>query len=126
MKALPSSPSEHTTLSFGSPRSCPGPVGGATSAFADRDGPSAHRKPPSSLKKENSPIPPRSCVDDLRIGPVDVSPALARHWLTEHNTHNRSLRPRVVAAYARDMHAGRWMDNGETIKFAADGTLLDG
>lgn len=56
---------------------------------------------------------------------VTVTPALARNWL-RRNDHNRSLRPRAVADYARDMSAGRWRQNGEAIKFAADGTLLDG
>ena len=54
-----------------------------------------------------------------------VTPTDAKRWL-DANTHNRSLRPMVVAAYARDMAAGRWQFNGEAIKFATDGTLLDG
>lgn len=56
---------------------------------------------------------------------VDVTPALAEQWL-KRNTHNRNIRDRVVLAYARDMEAGNWAENGEAIKFAADGTLLDG
>lgn len=54
-----------------------------------------------------------------------VTPTDAARWL-EANTRNRTIRPFVVAAYARDMAAGRWQFNGEAIKFAADGTLLDG
>lgn len=56
---------------------------------------------------------------------VDVTPALAEKWLTQ-NTHNRNLRDNAVLAYARDMEAGNWAENGEAIKFATDGTLLDG
>ncbi|MEV6737926.1 hypothetical protein AB0N14_13725 [Streptomyces sp. NPDC051104] len=56
---------------------------------------------------------------------VDVTPDLAEKWLSQ-NTHNRNLRDRAVAAYARDMQAGNWTENGESIKFAKDGTLLDG
>jgi hypothetical protein len=56
---------------------------------------------------------------------VDVTPALAEKWLRQ-NTHNRNLREKAVLAYARDMEAGHWAENGEAIKFAADGTLLDG
>ena len=56
---------------------------------------------------------------------VDVTPALAEKWLRQ-NTHNRNLREKVVISYARDMEAGRWAENGEAIKFGADGTLLDG
>jgi hypothetical protein len=56
---------------------------------------------------------------------VEVTPALAEKWLKQNN-HNRNIRDRAVLAYARDMEAGRWAENGEAIKFAADGTLLDG
>lgn len=55
----------------------------------------------------------------------DVTPALAEKWLNQ-NTHNRNLRDKAVLAYARDMEAGNWAENGESIKFAKDGTLLDG
>jgi hypothetical protein len=54
-----------------------------------------------------------------------VTPELAEQWL-QQNTHNRNVNERTVLAYARDMEAGRWADNGEAIKFAFDGTLLDG
>jgi hypothetical protein len=32
----------------------------------------------------------------------------------------------LVARYAREIAAGRWKPNGETIKFTMDGVLLDG
>ncbi|MEO6082542.1 MAG: hypothetical protein ABIQ18_05480 [Umezawaea sp.] len=57
---------------------------------------------------------------------MEITPELAARWLAEHNTHNRNLRGSAVAAYARDMAAGRWHTSGEAIKFATDGTLLDG
>lgn len=56
---------------------------------------------------------------------VEVTPDIARIWL-RNNTHNRKLRERAVADYARDMAAGHWNLNGEAIKFATDGTVLDG
>lgn len=56
---------------------------------------------------------------------VYVTPDRAREWLTR-NTHNRPVKQAVVEAYARDVKAGDWSLNGEAIKFAADGTLLDG
>src|SRR5262245_34900010 len=56
---------------------------------------------------------------------VEVSPALAEEWLSK-NPNNRNLRRPVVDSYARDMSAGHWHLNGETIKFAANGELLDG
>lgn len=56
---------------------------------------------------------------------VTVTPQLAAEWL-QANRHNRALRKRAIADYARDMAAGKWLQNGEAIKFASDGTLLDG
>lgn len=56
---------------------------------------------------------------------TEITPDLAREWLG-FNTHNRNLRQRVTLAYAADMASGNWQWNGESIKFAADGTLLDG
>lgn len=71
---------------------------------------------------------PRTTVPAPR-GPeyklTEVTPKLAEKWLNQ-NTHNRNLREPAVMAYARDMEAGKWAENGESIKFAKDGTLLDG
>jgi hypothetical protein len=56
---------------------------------------------------------------------MEVTADLAEKWL-DQNTHNRNLREKAVMAYARDMESGNWAENGEAIKFAKDGTLLDG
>lgn len=56
---------------------------------------------------------------------VTVSPNQAEKWL-DANTHNRSVVNSVVTAYARDMANGRWALNGEAVKIAVDGTILDG
>lgn len=56
---------------------------------------------------------------------TEITPDTARELLS-FNTHNRPVRGRVVAAYAADIRGGKWQANGESIKFAADGTLLDG
>lgn len=64
-------------------------------------------------------------VDLPTVEIVDVSPALAEEWLAR-NPNNRNLRRAVVDSYARDMEAGRWHLNGETIKFFANGQLFDG
>lgn len=56
---------------------------------------------------------------------IDVTPDMAREWLG-FNTHNRNVRGRTVAAYAADMKNGDWQLNGEAIKFASDGSLIDG
>lgn len=64
-------------------------------------------------------------MTSIKTDIVTVTPALAKTWL-EANTINRSWRPSHVAAFARDMRAGRWMINGGTITFDTTGTLLDG
>ena len=64
-------------------------------------------------------------MQDHDIEVVDVTPELAREWLG-FNTNNRNLRRRVVEAYAADMASGNWRWTGDSVKFAADGTLYDG
>ena len=61
----------------------------------------------------------------MEIAVIDVTPALAEEWLSANN-HNRNVNPKIVEAYARDMAAGAWPLNGEAVKIAEDGTLLDG
>lgn len=61
----------------------------------------------------------------LTAGVERVTPTTAEEWLGK-NQSNRPVRERVVAAYARDMAAGRWRLSGEGVKFAASGRLLDG
>lgn len=56
---------------------------------------------------------------------VKVTPALAEKILTA-NTFNRTLKAGRVERYARDMKAGRWRLNAETIKITTNGDLLDG
>lgn len=56
---------------------------------------------------------------------VYITPEMAEAMLG-HNTHNRSARPASVTAYAQDMAAGDWRWTGDPIRFALDGTLLDG
>ncbi len=55
-----------------------------------------------------------------KIGPAEASEIL------EHNTHNLPMRNRLTMRYAEDMSAGNWARNGETVKIADNGTLLDG
>ncbi|QLY33287.1 hypothetical protein H0264_14545 [Nocardia huaxiensis] len=56
---------------------------------------------------------------------VQMDAAMARREL-ERNTNNRPVRLARVQQYLDDMNAGRWRFNGEAIKFAEDGQLLDG
>lgn len=54
-----------------------------------------------------------------------VTPVMATQML-EGNTFNRNLREAVVDAYTRDITSGNWHFNGDPIRIANDGTLLDG
>lgn len=54
-----------------------------------------------------------------------VTPVIARELLTA-NRRNRNMRSSRVAQLAEAMRRGEWVLNGETIKIAEDGTLLDG
>lgn len=56
---------------------------------------------------------------------ITITPALAKELL-RRNTHNRKLRERAVGDYARDIAAGHWSLNGEAIKIATNGDVLDG
>jgi hypothetical protein len=55
-----------------------------------------------------------------------VDPAIAARWLEHNNSHNRELRQSRVDEYKREMLAGRWHFNGESIQFDKDGVLLNG
>jgi len=50
--------------------------------------------------------------------------------ILERNQDNRTVRPKRVQQYARDMKAGRWRTNGQGLLFKGDfngsGTLFDG
>ncbi|MFD8391057.1 hypothetical protein ACFV2N_18110 [Streptomyces sp. NPDC059680] len=55
---------------------------------------------------------------------VLIGPALAK-ILLKRNRKNRSQREATVGDYLRDIQSGTWGLNGETIKFARTGDLLD-
>jgi hypothetical protein len=54
-----------------------------------------------------------------------ITPQMAAEML-ETSGGNRHLKPHKVSGYARDMKAGRWMENGESIIFDDEGRLADG
>lgn len=64
-------------------------------------------------------------INTPRITIETVTPQDAARMLATM-TGNRNLRNRVVNRYAREMIAGRWLMNGEAIKLAKDGRLIDG
>lgn len=56
---------------------------------------------------------------------VKVTPDIAKKFLSTNN-NNRPLRRDYVAELAAAMRRGEWVLNGETIKFAKNGHMLDG
>jgi hypothetical protein len=57
----------------------------------------------------------------------EITPKDAQRLLLRNHKNQRSIRKHVVQRYADDMRRGLWMgENGETIKVADDGTVLDG
>lgn len=75
-------------------------------------------------------LPPRASaprkVSTFTPRVVTITPALATDILNHNVANNRALSERRVAQFARDMNAGRWGLNGETIIVAKSGKLLDG
>lgn len=62
---------------------------------------------------------------DVRARVVQITADFANELLAR-NRLNRHVSASVVNKYARDMNAGRWHLNGQTIKFSSSGKLLDG
>lgn len=56
---------------------------------------------------------------------VNVTPELAQDWLAR-NKCNRAISDAYVASLIRDMKEGKWIVNGDTIRFSKEGELLDG
>lgn len=66
-----------------------------------------------------------SQTDGIKVKVVTIDPALATKLLSR-NTRNRGVSTNRVDQYAADMRRGNWVVNGEAIKIADDGTILDG
>ncbi len=62
---------------------------------------------------------------DLRIEPAEVTPQLARQWLTR-NRRNRRVRPERVTRYAEQIKDGEWMVSPDAIAFDYKGKLING
>lgn len=62
----------------------------------------------------------------MRAIQMTVTPAQARQWLAASNTTNRSLSKMLLAQMVKDLLAGKWRLNGETIIFDSASNILDG
>lgn len=61
----------------------------------------------------------------MQASVLKVTPTMAAEWLKANN-RNRNLKDRRIDNLVRAIVTGQWMLNGEAIKIAADGSLLDG
>lgn len=57
---------------------------------------------------------------------MDITPAIAAKMLEANTDNFRPLAQESVASFAEQMKAGKWYLGGGAIKFAQDGTLVDG
>jgi hypothetical protein len=60
-----------------------------------------------------------------RTSLIAVTPAMAQLWM-QRNDQNRTLSKNLVNQLTQDILQGRWVMNGETIKFDREGRLIDG
>lgn len=61
----------------------------------------------------------------MQIKMETITPQMAKDLLAM-NKNNRRLNPNTVNYYTAQIVSDKWRENGETIKIAEDGTLLDG
>lgn len=64
-------------------------------------------------------------VEDIQVALEIITPDVAEEMLAA-NIGNRKIREEAVDLYARDMAEGRWRLTGDALRFATDGSLLDG
>lgn len=63
----------------------------------------------------------------MRTEITQLTPEMAKDWLEKYNTENfRKLAKKTVTKYSNEMRRGRWVLNGESIKFGMRGKLIDG
>lgn len=63
---------------------------------------------------------------DLPPSYEDITPGVAAALFTQHNAHNRDLRPSKVIDYRNGMKAGEWKKNHQGLAFYDNGNIADG
>lgn len=66
-----------------------------------------------------------SSVKEGQTFRIEVTPSMAKDWL-KTNQENRKQSPTNANHLTRQIQNGKWMFNGESIKFDEDGRLVDG
>lgn len=67
----------------------------------------------------------KNTIPSMTVGIEIITPEQAQDILSK-NTNNRRMSVPTVEYYRRQISNKQWPSNGETIKIAVDGTLLDG
>lgn len=70
-------------------------------------------------------VDPENARDKLEVTVEEVTPEMAKRWLTTLNVHNRVFKDKVAAGYARDMMSGNWREAGDPIRFCKRGHIQD-
>lgn len=81
--------------------------------------------PPKKLVEPAEPIE-IEMGDDVRMGVFEITPAVARYWLTFNTANARNPIPRTIQEYARDIKHDAWLLNFQPITFRKDGSLDNG
>jgi hypothetical protein len=81
---------------------------------------------PNQRSPSSQPDARKLNQDDRLVARVEMVTPERAEQLLALNTINRGIAGGVVDKYARDMRAGRWRLNGQTIKLTTSGQLLDG
>ncbi len=80
---------------------------------------------PLETDVEESELPQIRIYFEVTARVVTITPAMAESWL-QSNVKNRKQRKDGIAAYARDIAAGKWLLTGDSLKFDWFGNLIDG
>lgn len=68
----------------------------------------------------------KTYMNKIKSEIITITPEIAKLWLTIYNKKNRRIYPARIRKYIRDIEAGLWKLNGESIKISDQNILLDG
>jgi hypothetical protein len=78
-----------------------------------------------SATTEHDEVDETTDAPEVKVRIATLTPRLAGQLL-QRNTHNRSVSTARVDQYAADIRNGNWRMNGEAVKIAHTGQILDG
>ena len=67
------------------------------------------------------------CIDtDLKSGVIELTPKLAKYFLSNNASFQRKINKRKVDHYKREIQNNNWQLNGDNISFDKDGNMING